>query len=224
MSAEPTVESLLDEFRSAYEAGELLDAGELTSKLPESDRQELLDRIDSYLMQAPRRKWDAEAFAGSPAEQAVERVFESLEGVSGSWPELLPQLRNRARIKRSDLVSRLAQALGFPDRTDSVAEYYNRMEHGQLPAEGVSSRVIEALAEIVGASAEMLRRAGGGAVPPPAPSGSIFLREAMLRDDLDAPAAAAPASPDSQSFLGDSPRRKRGPDPIDQLFTGGDQD
>ena len=46
--------------------------------------------LDTYLMDAPRRRWDPAAYEGSLAQAAVDRVYESIEGVSGTWPELLP--------------------------------------------------------------------------------------------------------------------------------------
>ena len=79
-----------------------------------------------------------------------------------TWPVLLPDLRNEAQIKRQDLVTRLARALGFDSapQVAKVGDYYNRMEHGQLPASGVGAKVIDALAAILGTSAERLRTAG----------------------------------------------------------------
>src|SRR5438046_2361078 len=41
-----------------------------------------------------------------------------------------------------------------------VEGYYHEMEQGLLPSAGVSSRVLEALGEIVGASAQFLREVG----------------------------------------------------------------
>ncbi len=76
------------------------------------------------------------------------------------WPALLPRLRNRAGLKRSQLVERLASALGTGDKTDKVAVYYHQMEQGTLPARGVSDRVLEALGQLVGETAQALRSAG----------------------------------------------------------------
>ena len=159
-------------------------------------------------MTAPRRSWDPVAYEASPAKAAVDRVYESLEGVSGTWPELLPALRNRARIKRSELVRRLADALGVGDRAERVGDYYNRMEHGRLPAEGVSSRVIEALAGIVGASAEAIREAGapGGEAGGP---DLLYTRMAPSDAAFEAEEVAAPAD------------RAAGWDEVDELFRGG---
>jgi hypothetical protein len=159
------LDRLLDELAADYEAGREVDPAALLDRVDPDQRQELAARIDSYLMTAPPRKWDPEAYEGSLAQQAVDRVYESIVAESGTWPELLPALRDQARIKRADLVSRLAKALGFTAaaQVEKVGDYYNRMEHGQLRPAGVSGRVIDALAAILGTEPGRIRAAGGGA-------------------------------------------------------------
>ena len=211
------VRELLAEFVAAFDAGDSPDPNPLLERVSGAERQELAQLIDQHLMAAPRQAWDPDAYEASRAKVAVERVYESIEGVSGTWPELLPQLRNRARIKRSELVARLAAALGAGTeraRVEKVAGYYNQMEHGLLPADGVSARVIEALAEIVGTDAGTLRSAGRGAAASGGGEALAFARKAMLDSDY-LPSAeeieGAPASP--------APAPTR--DEIDELFTGG---
>lgn len=208
-------EALLAEFKTAYESGERPDLLELLERAPESERQALRERIDSYLMQAPRRSWDPEAYERSPARESVERVWESVEGVSGSWPKLLPHLRHRARIKRAELVHRLAGALGVGDREAKVASYYHAMEHGRLPAEGISARVFAALGEILDVSAERIREAGSATLAPPESGGPATTYTRMaLGDEYGAAAEpAAPAEPSGEA--------EAGRDQVDELFTGG---
>ena len=209
------LDRLLDDFAADYEAGRATDVAALLDGVPAEQRQELASRLDTFLMQAPRRRWDPAAYEGSLAQAAVERVYESIEGVSGTWPELLPQLRNRARIKRRDLVERLARSLGFESgaEIEKVGGYYHRMEHGMLPAEGVSGRVIEALATIVDASAEAIRSAGARAGEQAA-GGATFARTAF--PDEDYPAEASLADADAPAAPG-APER----DEIDALFLDG---
>ncbi len=213
------LDRLIDEFKADYEAGRPADVTALLERAPDDRRQELASRLDRYLMDAPRRRWDREAYEGSLAQTAVERVYESIEGVSGTWPELLPKLRNQARIKRRDLVRRLADALGFatPPQIEKIGTYYNQMEHGILPAAGVSDRVIEALAATVGASADAIRAAGARAGDE-ITGGAAFARTAISDEsysaassDLGSTGQAAPASPGAES--------KR--DEIDALFLDG---
>lgn len=220
--ADPTRPTqLVDEFALRFEAGESPDPAEWLERVEGRQRQELEDLIDRYLMTAPRRAWDPVAYEGSVAKQAVDRVYESLEGVSGSWPELLPRLRNSAQVKRRDLVRRLAEALGVgagEAEVERVGSYYHRMEHGLLPAEGVSAPVIEAIAAIVGASAETIRRAGGDGETGGG-GGAAFAR---VTYDMSAPAgAASPGTADANRAVARGEAGGAGPDEIDRLFTGG---
>ncbi len=212
--------SLRDDFAARFEAGEDPDPRDYLERAGEAQRQELASLIDRYLMTAPRRPWDPVAYESSGAKAAVERVYESLEGVSGTWPELLPTLRNKARIKRSDLVRRLTEALGFgagEAQVQKVGVYYHRMEHGSLPAEGVSSRVLDALAGIVGVSAEAIRRAGS---PPAAAGGGEAVAFARItRLASDSPATLEHADFERADLgVGSAPAER---DEIDRLFTEG---
>jgi len=211
------LEALLAEFAATLEAGGSPEPNEWLLRVDAGERQEMAALIDSYLMTAPRRTWNAQAFEISPAREVVDRVFAAREGVSGSWPEVLPQLRNRARVKRSDLVRRLAEALGVGTgqaEVDRVAGYYNEMEHGLLPADRVSTRVLEALAALVGSSAEALRAAGerdSGATGGPV---AAFARMAGPSVDhvLEVPFGVADADATASPGMLDA---------IDELFTGG---
>jgi hypothetical protein len=208
------LDRLLDEFIAAFEADRDLDLDELLARAPAGERQELGERIDAYLMRAPRRQWDAAAYAESPAKRAVERVWESLEGVSGTWPKLLPALRKAARIKRQDLVRRLSEALGVSTQQEKVAAYYNDMEHGRLPAAGVSARVTDALAAILGADPDEIRRAGRATAAVEPTDDALFAR-AAAPDEEYADAEGLISASDSER-VGKADR-----DEVDELFTGG---
>lgn len=212
-------DELLAGFAAELEGGGAADPREWISRAAPGARQKLAAAIDHYLMTAPRRAWDPDAYESSIAKVAVDRVYESIDGVSGSWPELLPALRNRARIKRSELVERLAEVLGVGTagaQIEKVGGYYNRMEHGLLPAEGVSGRVLDALAQIVGASAEVIARAGGGAAPSigeaDAASPPVYARLADAGADPAAEAKLRDSAPGSAEAARDE---------IDELFTAG---
>jgi len=215
-------QQLVDEFALRFEAGEEPDPAEWLSRVEGEDRQKLGELLDRYLMTAPRRTWDPVAYETSDAKQAVDRVFDSLEGVSGTWPELLPRLRNAAQLKRSDLVRRLAESLGAgtaEPSVEKVGSYYHRMEQGLLPAEGVSGRVIAALAAIVGASAETIQRAGAAGSKPAGGAGSPAFARMTVRDLLSAPGDADAAAFEPADADLDATASER--DEIDRLFTGG---
>ena len=206
-------QQLFREFADRYASEGSADPREYLARAEGTDREELRALIEGFLERAPRREWDAGAFSGSIAERATERAAQEAEP-AGGWPEVLPELRHRARLKRSEVVQRLAAALGFAGSEARVGEYYHRMEQGQLAPSGVSSRVLEALGGIVGASAEALRGAGetGDAG---AAGGEVFARvggptgqvSPDVVGEVDVSAADAPPAP---------------PDELDRLFTGGD--
>jgi hypothetical protein len=159
------VDRLLSQYIAAHRAREDVSPDEYLARLEGVDRKELAALIDAYLARAPRREFDPEAYRESGMAEGVERLGRSLTGASGLWPSLLPRLRTAARLKRSELVERLAVALGVGGREQKVAAYYHQMEQGLLPAEGVSDKVLEALGELLGRSAHALREAGEGAEP-----------------------------------------------------------
>ncbi len=210
------VERLLSEYIQEHRAGGPADPVEYLERVEGADRAELAALIDAYLMRAPGREWDPEAFAGSPAEALTESLHESLHGAAGLWPRVLPQLRKRSEIMRDELVRRLAEQLGVADKQRKVGEYYNRMEHGTIYSAGVSQNVLAALAGIVGVSAESLRSAGRSLHPP---EGGVAEEVAFARigfpDERYAreEAAAGPPQP--------APAEPEEWDEVDELFRGG---
>jgi len=210
------IDRLIEEFAADYEAGRAVDPAALIGRAGPDERQELAARLDSYLMTAPPRKWDPEAYEGSPAQRAVDRVYESLEEVSVTWQVLLPDLRNRAQIKRQDLVERLARALGFDSGPEvaKVGDYYNRMEHGQLPASGVAAKVTDALATILDTGAGRLRAAGARTDAAPGGPQAAFARTATP----DAEFAEEPLLDADADEIAPAPAAR---DEIDALFLDG---
>jgi hypothetical protein len=206
------VDRLLADYIAEHRAGGDADPREFLARASPRDRAELAALIDGYLARAPREQFDEEAFRGSSAERTVDELQRALVGQSGVWPAVLPKLRDRAGLKRSELVERLAALLGVSNRSEKVARYYHEMEQGLLPAQGVSERVLEALSQIVGESAEALREAGRALRPPPsagpAASQAAFARRAHAETPSTPAAAAAPAGDEEL-------------DEVDALFRGG---
>jgi hypothetical protein len=186
------VEQLLRDYIREHRAGGDADPLAYLERVEGTDRRELEVLIDEYLVRAPRQRFDPEDYERSRAPALVSQIERAFEGESGTWPALLPRLRMSARLKRKELVKRLAEALGVPDRVDKVERYYNAMEHGTLPAPGVSDRVLAALGAIVGESGESLRAAGRAlspGAPPAAPASAVFARRAPWEADAEAAAA-----------------------------------
>ncbi len=219
------VDNLFSEFVTEHRAGGEADPLAFLDQVQGAERAELATLIDGYLVRSPGQAWDAEAFEGSPSALWAEEMSRSLEGAAGTWPVLLPSLRERARIKRSELVERLADRLGVGGGRDLVGSYYHRMEQGQLASDGVSTRVLTALAEIVGSTAEALREAGRGIDPgEEASGGAVFARSAAPDPEWIASAAQEDLLEPPQSPGASQPENQ--PDAaaseVDRLFTGGD--
>jgi hypothetical protein len=221
------VERLLSEYIAEHRAGGEADPLEYLERVEGTDRVELVELIDAYLERSPGREWDATAYRGSDAERVADAITRSLAGQAGWWPLVLPRLRAKMEMTRATVVARLASALDVAGREEKVAGYYNAMEHGTLDSHGVSSRVLAALGDIYGASADYLReisepvrQGAGGAAGPAAPA---MLRKAFpdpeyvdvsVADKIDLP--PAPASPGTAA-ASRAPDR----DEVDELFTGG---
>jgi hypothetical protein len=205
------VDRLLADYIAEHVAGGEADPAVYLARASSAQRPELAALIDAYLARAPRQPFDQARFSGSTAERTVDELERAIAGQAGLWPAVLPRLRDRAGLKRSALVDRLAAALGVEDRREKVAGYYHGMEQGLLPAQGVSDRVLAALGELVGETAQMLRDAGRALVPPgegPAVAPTAFARRAYAEP-------AQPASPASP------PASEAEWDEVDELFRGG---
>jgi hypothetical protein len=221
----PDVDTLFRDYVAEHRSGGTADPSSYLEQLDGDDRRELAALIDGYLTRAPGKAWDADAYAGSPAERVTRSIVAKwdeweLGEEPQPWTELLPALRNRAQVKRRELVERLADAIGFPSEVERVSAYYHQMETGSLPSEGVSNRVLGALGELLGESAERLR-AAGSAIGAGEDQAEVTTRVAFARkatQDPDylvdasasAPAAATPAGPAEDEA-----------DEVDRLFTGG---
>ena len=212
------VESLFSEFVAEHKAGGGADPQQFLRQVEGRERQTLATLIDGYLVRSPGREWDPVEFEGSPAQAWAERMAGELAGepTAAGWSEVLPELREKARITRRRLVEQLADAIGTPGQTEKVSLYYHRMERGELEPQGVSTRVLEALAGIVGSSTDALRQAGQGFVTETLEEKAVFARASApdpeyIAERLEAGAPAEPAAGPAD-----------GPDEVDRLFTGGD--
>lgn len=206
------VERLFSQYTAEHRAGGNADPSEYLACASPAERGELSALIDAYLVRTSRQPFDEAGFRGSSAERTVDELERAIVGQAGLWPALLPRLRDRAGLRRSELVERLANALGFGDRRDKVAGYYHEMEQGLLPARGVSDRVLDALGQIVDETAQMLREAGQSlrAAPPPVPPAApaAFARRAYADAEGSGERIAAQEIPAGEW------------DEVDELFRG----
>ncbi|MBX5469507.1 MAG: hypothetical protein IRZ21_06370 [Thermoleophilaceae bacterium] len=203
------IDRLLSEFVDAWNAGERPRVEEYLARAPEDRRDELADLIEAFLDVAPTPDYSPETLEELMRHPAVLASVEALEGRSGLWPSLLPRLRRRARLRRDQVVSALVERLGIEGSEEKTARYLHELETGTLAAAGVSRRVIEALAGVLGASAAELERGAdfrglgtGGAEP-------VYLR------------AEPGAEPREVRLDRPGPPPESEWDEVDRLFLGG---
>lgn len=208
-----TTDRLFSEFVDAWNAGQRPRVEEFLARLQGDERAELRELLAAFLGHAPAPRYSEETIQAILSEPALDSAVRALEGSAGLWPSLLPRLRTRARIRRSELVHRLAEALGVRGKEEKVAGYYHRMEQGLLPAEGVSDRVLEALGDLLGQPAAALRAAGGTLGPGVAEEEPAVVFARTARPD----ASVASAIEADQAELAAAPE---GWDEVDELFRG----
>jgi hypothetical protein len=212
------IEPIFRAFVESYRRDPSTDPRGYLAQVDAVDREELRVRIEAFLERAPLERWNPNAYPGSIAERAIAAASPEMESpaveVAQGWPQLLPALRNRARLRRATVVERLAAALDFADDEERVAAYYHRMERGQLPPSGVSTKVLEALGSILGATAASLRESGQAGEFADASGGEVFAR-------LGAPDAAASRQAEGAEVRSASDLARE-PDELDLLFIGGD--
>lgn len=218
ISAMTDLDTLLRQYIERFEAGGDVDPNDLLSRAQPGEREELRELIAGYLEHAaPAQRWDAHAFEGSLSQAAVDRVRAEWQAAEGELPVELVRLRNERQITRADLVTRLADSLGVSGAREKVAFYYHQLERGLLPAEGISSRVWEALGELLDTSADALRRAGAAMRPPPTRGApSAYARTAAPPP----PEYATPQASEEPTTVSDTEHTEK-PDDVDRLFTGG---
>lgn len=153
------VDRLLSEFVDAWHAGERPRVEAFLDRAPAGQADELADLIEAFLDVAPTPDYSQETLAELMREPAVLASVEALEGRAGLWPSLLPRLRRRARLRRDQVVDGVVEQLGIEGKEAKAAQYVHELEAGTLATAGVSRRVIEALAGVLGTSAEELERA-----------------------------------------------------------------
>ena len=208
----PDPDRVLSDFIDAWNAGRRPDVDEHLARVEPDRRDELASDIAAFVAFAPTPDYDDAAIAAIRAEPAVASAAAAARGRGGLWPALLPRLRERAALSTAQLAAALVAALGLPaDREPKARGYLERLEAGDLEPRGLSGRLLDALARLLGVPRDDLEAAGAFGAPPPAPA--LFRAEGpaaeALRDDLDVIADAL-AAPGAGEW-----------DEVDDLFRGG---
>ena len=195
-----SAERAFDAFVSAWERGERPDPAAAVAAADEGEREALAVMLAAYLSAHPRTDVTEAEVAARAADPASEPPR--------AWDELLPALRARTGTTRGALVTRLAEALGYPQARTQVEEHVHGLETGRLDPRRVRPAVVAALAAILQVPEAVLE--AGRALPP---AGEVAPATAFHRPAPAAPrealAAALAAAPEQPRIAA-----------VDDLFTG----
>src|SRR4051812_45252633 len=201
---------LLSEFIDAWASGRRPDVDAYLAQADEVDRDVLEREIHTFLLHAPNPAYSDESRAEISA-QPLTRAIGDMPDELGLWPTLLPSLRKRARLRRDQLATKLADALGASDAERKVARYYHGMEAGTLDPAGVSSRVLRALSGLLDVSERELEEAGAfHGFTRSAPQTAFGRSYDVASGELDAMSAMASPAMEAAAW-----------DEVDELFRGG---
>jgi hypothetical protein len=203
---------ILSEFIDAWNAGRRPSIDEYLARVPEPEREGLLEDITSYISWGPTPAYDDAALAQIRAEPAMAAALSGYRKRPASWPALLAARRQALALSADDLAARLVNVLGLASqRRAKTRDYLERAERGELDASRFAPRLLDALAELLQTSRRELRGAAGTWMPvQAAPAFRAGDDAAMVtREHLElmADAAAAPSEADW--------------DEVDDLFRGG---
>jgi Helix-turn-helix domain len=210
----PDPDRILSDFIDAWNAGRRPDFDEHLERAAEADRERLAADITAFVAFAPTPDYDDAALAAIRAEPVVAAGAAAATAPGGLWPALLPRLRERAALSTAQLAAGLVGALGLPsDRESKTRGYLERLETGELEPRGLSGRLLDAMARLLGVPRDELEGAGAFGAPAAAPA--LFRAEGpaaeTTRADLDVIADAL-AAPSGAQW-----------DEVDELFLGGER-
>jgi hypothetical protein len=209
----PDPDRILSDFIDAWNAGRRPDFDDHVARAAEADREQLAADITAFVAFAPTPDYDDATLAAIRAEPAVAAGAAAATARGGLWPALLPRLRERAALSTAQLAAGLVSALGLPsDREPKTRGYLEQLEAGELEPRGLSGRLLDAMAHLLGVPRGELEGASAFGAPAPA---ALFRAEGpaaeRVRADLDviADALAAPSG--------------AGWDEVDELFCSGER-
>jgi hypothetical protein len=202
------IDQILGEFIDAWKAGSRPDLGAYLARAPAAQRDELAALVDAWLDVAPTPDYPAAARAAIAAEPALRAALQAAESLRPALPESIPALRERAGLGVRDVAAGLSERFGLADDDRTVA-YLERLERGELDPGRLSRRLLDALAQLLGAVRIAVPPAAATASP-----GQAFFRadedaDDWIVQDIDALSRAALASAPAPM------------DELDRLFLGG---
>jgi hypothetical protein len=165
--------------------------------VPQSKRAQLADLLAMYF--ASRRRPAGPTLRAASYERVlatIDRVSETA-GPAGILPGLLRELRRTRGLRRKEVTGSLCQRFGIGEEAaGELAREYHRLETGQLRGEGLSQRLIAALAELFRIDCDDLAAASlpvpGTARPRPARAFGRSTRDARLGQQSSLPTQPEP--------------------------------
>jgi transcriptional regulator with XRE-family HTH domain len=159
------VAHILGEFIAAWQAGDRPRLPDFLQRVPAADRDELAEQIQTYLFVAPEPEYDEATWTAMTADPMVATVAAaSME--PEPWPQLLPRLRERARLSLADVAGRLGLR---PELAPKAEQLLGEMESGELDPSLPTHGLLERLARILGVTTAALDWRGGAPAGPGAP-------------------------------------------------------
>ena len=212
-------EQILSDFMDAWNAGRRPRVREYLERVPEGpQRDELADEISTWLEVAPTPAYSEAIRERIRSEPIVQQVFATVGEDKSAWPAVLPGLRRRAGLSIADVATRVVEALGLggADEARRAASYLEQMERGELEADRVSRRLLDALGRFLGIDGKALADLGGQARSRlrPAAAGGTFFRA----DDGSGDWVAQDIDVLSRAAMAEAPPPM---DELDRLFCGG---
>ena len=217
MSEHTDMDERFAAFTRSYEAGNG-DPLPFMEGLDEPGRRRFQLMVDDYLERNPEADRDLSRLKDPAIARLIGTVVPRLDGASGGMSTLVIDLREGRQLLQGDVVEALAADLDATDaEKEKIDDYYHDLEFGNLPAEGISAKLLASLGKILGTTGDKLKEAGQALGPWGSPAtGLIFTR--MADDAEDVVMGEASQAGKAPSGAG---RRSDPPDRIDQLFTGG---
>jgi hypothetical protein len=206
------IDRLLNEFVEAWNAGDRPQVDDYVERAPEGERNELAGLIGAFLEIAPTPPYSPDQLDTLRKDPLVQAIAQLAEDEPGPTP--LPRLRERAKLKRDQVVEALARVLGFPDKQQKIRRYYHWLEIGTITPGQVSQRVVDALADILHVTPKDVEQAGAFFHLSPEPAANMFLRrdeygnEILTDEELELAASRSPIPQENW-------------DEVDRLFLGG---
>lgn len=137
-------------------------------RVPATERRQLADLLAGYFA-SRTQPVDPHANAAlfERTLETVDRVLAEHTGAAGVLPSTLVELSRTRGLRRRELVARLREALGLPERSEpALAECYHRLESGQVPGLSLSTRLLGALGAVLRMPADELEAASRPLGPP----------------------------------------------------------